>query len=395
MLNEHERNNRRSLTYFLSPIIIILATTITIKCESYSSLNMKHIILVIVVLSSILLLTPVADADAVAVTTVESASNCPNSNSIEREAWRYLSFDQRKCLKQKGYTKVHWNCGWTDEDYLAWEDLPKRRQLAYEARGFTGEEWEERRLSEEPCDNTVEISAVEDFNLVLIHSKIEELSHLSIDALADMYRDVPMRLVVGNAGETGDGYRSEAFLEAQSMGDFISTVKRGDTTGYIHLEEAMREKDALWDGVGHKAISSIRTLVSNHPDMLSKGAWKESYAVLEERDYDWAMFIGAKGTNTAMHYDSDTFNFLYLIEGKKRIVVIPNDNRTQGMFDVETNEEGGTGWTGVNILDPSYTLPEGAVDIIMEPGQGIAIPYLAWHAVENLEASLAVSLRIV
>lgn len=96
-----------------------------------------------------------------------------------------------------------------------------------------------------------------------------------------------------------------------------------------------------------------------------------------------------------MHYDTDLLNFLYLAEGRKRIVIIPNDERTRDMYDVKTNEDGGTGWVEEDILAPDYVLPDFAVDLTLEAGEAIAIPLYAWHAVENLEPSLAFSIRIV
>ncbi len=96
-----------------------------------------------------------------------------------------------------------------------------------------------------------------------------------------------------------------------------------------------------------------------------------------------------------MHYDSDTFNFLYLVEGRKRVVLIPNDARTKDLYEVRTNEDGGTAWVEEDTLARGYILPDCAIDIILEAGEGLAIPSLAWHAVENLEASLAFGVRIL
>ena len=98
---------------------------------------------------------------------------------------------------------------------------------------------------------------------------------------------------------------------------------------------------------------------------------------------------------TPSHYDSDTFNFLYLVEGRKRVVIVPNDELTQGWFKDITVEEG-SGYASLheNMLDPNTPLPERSIDIILEAGEAIFIPYVSWHAVENLEPSLAYSLRI-
>jgi len=97
-----------------------------------------------------------------------------------------------------------------------------------------------------------------------------------------------------------------------------------------------------------------------------------------------------------MHYDTDVFNFLYVVSGRKRFVLVPNDERTEGAFNSESNTDGGTGWGKIDLLDKSKPLPELAVELELGPGQGIAVPYLSWHAVENIDgASLSHSLRIL
>ncbi len=81
------------------------------------------------------------------------------------------------------------------------------------------------------------------------------------------------------------------------MSDFIASVKAGDTRHYAHLEEAMKEKELLWEGVGRKVVESLKEFVSSDPRMLApNGTWREEYEDFEEQDYDWAMFVGAKGT---------------------------------------------------------------------------------------------------
>ena len=46
------------------------------------------------------------------------------------------------------------------------------------------------------------------------------------------------------------------------------------------------------------------------------------------------------------------------------------------------------------LLD-TKPLPKLAMEIELGPGQGLAIPYLAWHAVENLVPTLAYSVRVL
>ena len=77
----------------------------------------------------------------------------------------------------------------------------------------------------------------------------------------------------------------------------------------------------------------------------------------------------------------------------KRIIVIPNDESTAGMFKCSSAVSRNSCWPGVDILH-SETLPPGAQEFILRPGEALMVPYLAWHAVENLEASVAYGFRI-
>ena len=205
------------------------------------------------------------------------SSSCPDVNSIERVYWKELSYLQRRCLETRTpnpFTEAHWDCGWTDEDFVPWSDLPERRREALLLRRYTELEWEERRTSSNPCqveDDEPLTADPEDFDkLVVIRDTppLAALADLSLDKLAEMYHDVPMRLVDGNGG----AYSSEEFLAEMTIGQFVQDhIKKGDASRYLHLEEYMSEKKTLWEGVGKKAVAAIKDLVSHHPLALEKG----------------------------------------------------------------------------------------------------------------------------
>lgn len=74
---------------------------------------------------------------------------------------------------------------------------------------------------------------------------------------------------------------------------------------------------------------------------------------------------------------------------------MPNDDTTMDVFDhVDVNYGSRLGSVKENILDPNFPLPERSVEIILEAGDALHIPYVSWHAVINLEPSVAYSLRI-
>ncbi len=123
------------------------------------------------------------------------------------------------------------------------------------------------------------------------------------------------------------------------------------------------------------------------------GMFKEEWKNLDPSGFDWSLFMGSKGTQTPMHFDNDLFNFLYVVEGRKRIVLIPNDQRTESMFKVKEFYSG-SAWTGLDILHKDFHLPEGAVEVIIGPNEGLIIPYRWWHAVQNVENTLAYGFRV-
>jgi hypothetical protein len=74
-----------------------------------------------------------------------------------------------------------------------------------------------------------------------------------------------------------------------------------------------------------------------------------------------------------MHYDNDEFAFLYVATGRKRIVLIRNDETTA--YTCETYIEGHSCWTGDNILNG--LLPPSAIEFKLGPDHGIAVPAYA------------------
>jgi hypothetical protein len=63
------------------------------------------------------------------------------------------------------------------------------------------------------------------------------------------------------------------------------------------------------------------------------------------------------------------------------------------MFDCSTDIQVNSCWPGEDILHTDK-LPEGAVEFIVKAGDGLMIPHLAWHAVQNLEPTIAFGFRI-
>ena len=88
-----------------------------------------------------------------------------------------------------------------------------------------------------------------------------------------------------------------------------------------------------------------------------------------------------------MHFDSDLFNFLFVVEGKKRVVLVPKNKKADKMLPLKEFYSG-SGWIGVDILDSSFELPVGSVTLTCVPAR-VFIPFRWYHAVENAESSVS------
>ena len=129
-------------------------------------------------------------------------------------------------------------------------------------------------------------------------------------------------------------------------------------------------------------------------ELAKNDQYKQEWADLDDGEFDWAMFLGGKGTTTAMHYDTDAFSFLYVVEGRKKVILLENTgllNETR--FNISSFFHG-SAWTDLNIIK-SENQPEGTVVIEVGPGEGISIPHRAWHAVENVEHTVAYAIRLM
>ena len=153
------------------------------------------------------------------------------------------------------------------------------------------------------------------------------------------------------------------------------------------------EKD-LFDDVGSVITRNIQEAMTNSELGGTDGPFRLEWQKKHHSYFNWSIWLGGKGTRTPMHFDTDLFNFLYVVEGKKRVIVIPNDASTEGMFPIKEYFSG-SGWTGIDILDENFVLPEGSLDVEIGPGEGIFIPFRTWHAVENVENTVAYGFRVL
>lgn len=104
---------------------------------------------------------------------------------------------------------------------------------------------------------------------------------------------------------------------------------------------------------------------------------------------EMAYWYGPKDSITAFHYDTDHTNLLYVIEGKKKVYLIhpKYDQYMKGY----TNIQRGASWSSTHINEIISNPNIKHECIILKKNQILNIPRYWWHAVINMEATMAVT----
>ena len=107
--------------------------------------------------------------------------------------------------------------------------------------------------------------------------------------------------------------------------------------------------------------------------------------------------MGGKGTKTGIHYDTDYRNLLCQVYGTKKIYLW-NPNQKKYMYPSNKYDTSAV-LSKVNFWDKKDYIkyPEfnksNYIEIILHPGQILYIPPYWWHAVENINTNIAISIR--
>jgi len=295
--------------------------------------------------------------------------------TFENKDWKELSKDELEAIITLGWTEDEWMDEDPDEPECygkSWGNLSAEERSAAEFLGLTESRWYTK-------------PAVEDFTPVIIKLSIPELEKLNLNYLETL--DVPVSVLDGTI--VTDDELVDCFHT--SMSQYIKRMRAGSML-YLKYEDQEVFKSHISSVIGSKVLQNLMDALRNSP-LRDLGYYLDYFDKIKLFDYNYSFFVGGKNTSTPMHYDSDDFNFLWLVEGRKRVVLIPNDETTYGKYDCLDNFfEGHSCWTGIGIL--RGPLPEHAIEIEMKPGDGLLIPEKMWHAVKNLEPSLAYGIRI-
>jgi hypothetical protein len=307
--------------------------------------------------------------------------------------WEDICDSYREQLQARGWNEEAWNdddgtkMTFYNEPELDWEELSEDRRQQFINDGFTESKYQRSmRNTEDGSHNDILAPAGKPFDPRVLSLAVPEVQALNFTHLATL--DIEVGLVDSIPDE-----ESESFVEIAPLGEYVKRIQAGEKHTYAQMEDNDRFTGKLWNPIGSKVMKYLGAAIESS-ELVTNGHYKREWMELDNDAYDWAMFLGGKGTKTAMHFDTDAFSFLYVVEGKKRVVMLENTglvNETR--FNVSSFFHG-SAWTNLNILEPKNQ-PEGTVVMDVGPGQGVMIPHRAWHSVENLEHTIAYALRIM
>jgi ribosomal protein L16 Arg81 hydroxylase len=112
---------------------------------------------------------------------------------------------------------------------------------------------------------------------------------------------------------------------------------------------------------------------------------------------DTSFWLGGKGSTTGYHTDREDVSYLYVLSGRKTVKII-NPKFTKFMYP-KNKYYYGASWSKINFKNVDYEkfpLFKKVIveEIILNAGDCIVIPRNWWHAVENMEDTLAISYKI-
>mmetsp|Transcript_6901 Transcript_6901/g.10050 ORF Transcript_6901/g.10050 Transcript_6901/m.10050 type:complete len:389 (-) Transcript_6901:125-1291(-) len=330
----------------------------------------------------------------------------------EGEEWANMSLPVQQYLRDQGWTSVMWDNHSNDDPYwdLDWDEMPLEWQNALLTLGWTDETWDSesamqplshytpwKKLFNEEKEAAKILGFVEDewlwgnwgeeFNPVVLRNlSIPELQVMDLDYLSRL--DVMVELRDGDTvGDDEFGVR-----EKMHMSDYIQALRSGSKL-YLKYEDHDAFKQHIRREVGEKVLQHLVPVIQKSV-LREQGIYKKVFDHVSFNDRNWLIWVGGANTTTSMHWDADVFNLLWVVQGRKRVVLIPNDERTAGDYECQVEVEDGehSCWTNIDIL--SGPLPPHAVEIEIGPGEGVYLPHLSWHAVQNLESTVAYGFRI-
>jgi len=199
---------------------------------------------------------------------------------------------------------------------------------------------------------------------------IEKLKHLDFDYFVEKVGD--HRISV---------HRGKFNMVSTTMKEFYQQMVAGNDRDYLKSEDEYNLLSML--GIKDEIINEFGKLFDkNVKNIIGR---------------DLGFWMGGKGTTTGWHTDIEDLNYLYLVRGKKRIMLI-SPMYNECMYE-ENITAFGARYSSIDFKNVDYDKYPKFKNVvihtyILNEGDCIHIPKNWWHCVENLEDSIGVVYKI-
>eukprot|EP00978_Attheya_sp_CCMP212_P034540 scaffold145101_cov59-Attheya_sp.AAC.3 len=290
--------------------------------------------------------------------------------------WHELGEEKERHLTTLGWNEEAWNAKLHDDivfyrpsaEVRTWSKLTPEHKEAALFLGFDSRTWHVRDWEGDRS-----------FHHKKIKLDIPELLELDLDYL----RTLEFKIQTHPEGKPGQDDETIPMIE-MTMPEFVDGLREGRDL-YMKYEDT--ESGVFPLNIESTIKHSLSKALQN-THLKDVGRFGPEYDDIDARD-SVSMYVGGVNSTSQVHLDLQSFGFIYVVEGVKRIILMPNDQRTSDQFPM-VKEVFYSVWPGVDILNGP--LPEHAQEFILEKGEGIQIPYFTWHAVQNLEPCISYGL---
>ena len=185
-----------------------------------------------------------------------------------------------------------------------------------------------------------------------------------------------------------DGGLSE---EATTLSTFLDEMQSGRTDVRHNYLKLVDPYSHLQSDSG--PVEDLQQLMPFGESIAQRlrASLKAQHSLEPPPNASFSLWLGCRGSTTAMHVDDQAFNVILVLRGAKRVVMIDPSASTFRCRRPKGNPH--ACWSGVDVLgQPPPNIP-GLSEHILRDGEALIIPEMHWHSVENLEPTIAVGLN--
>ena len=214
------------------------------------------------------------------------------------------------------------------------------------------------------------------------------LAHVgSFEELADRYGHVHIWAATSSKTreDTTDGDDGGLDEERVSFGTFLARVAVPSVNKYDYIKILDRPSFESLEEIGLGELVPLGQII----DLELRRALLAEVGIHAPVSACWSLWVGGNGSTTSLHVDDVAFNMLVVLRGAKRVVLV--DPERQSFLCEKPRLNPFACWAGIDVL--SGPAPAFAQEVILRSNEAILLPEMWWHAVENLEPTIAVGLN--